>query len=50
MCSVGLCYEIGLGTKESYEQAVRWYKKAAELGSSYAKDKFEELQSKKRRS
>ena len=29
---LGVCYENGLGVKQSYEEAVKWYRKAAEQG------------------
>ena len=33
---LGHCYYYGNGVEQSYEQAVRWYRKAAELGESTA--------------
>lgn len=33
---VGLCYSEGIGTSPSGNEAVKWYRKGAELGDSYA--------------
>ncbi len=33
---LGVCYEIGKGVEQSYEEAVKWYKKAAEQGDTNA--------------
>ena len=33
---LGWCYENGKGVDQSYEEAVKWYRKAAEQGFRYA--------------
>ena len=35
MVDVGLCYEYGRGVEIDKTEAVKWYKKAADLGDKY---------------
>ena len=39
-CSIGLCYENGTGIEKNDEEAVRWYRKAAEQGFAPAQSKL----------
>lgn len=34
-CSVGECYEYGIGTEVDYAQSLAWYKKSADQGYNY---------------
>ena len=34
---MGTCYEFGKGVSKNYEEAVKWYTKAAELGHDFAR-------------
>lgn len=40
---LGMMYRCGLGTKQDYTEASSWYKKASDLGSSYAMLNLAEL-------
>ena len=40
---LGLCYEKGKGVPQSNEEAVKWYRKAAEQGYENAKKALERL-------
>jgi len=39
-------YEYGRGVTQSYEEAVKWYRKAAEQGNFLAQYKLESLEEK----
>ena len=43
---LGTCYEFGKGVEQSYEQAIRWYRKAAEQGHANAKAVLDRLTNK----
>jgi TPR repeat protein len=36
--NLGTMYDVGQGVTQSYTEAVRWYRKAAEQGSKYAQE------------
>ena len=40
---IGYRYEIGIGTEKNYEEAVKWYRLAAEQKNYDAKEALEEL-------
>ena len=40
---MGVCYEMGIGVKKDKQEAVKWYRKAAEQGHSKAKDDLKRL-------
>ena len=41
--NLGVCYEKGRGVTQSYDEAVKWFRKAAEQGYSRAKDSLTRL-------
>ncbi len=43
---LGLMYSTGKGVTQDYQQAIYWYRKAAEQGSEIAKDNFASLETK----
>ena len=42
-CNLGIFYEFGIGTIQSYEKAIKWYSKSAEKGNAYAKEALERI-------
>ena len=40
---MGVCYELGIGVKKDKQEAVKWYRKAAEQGNSSAKNNLRRL-------
>ena len=40
MFNVGYMYEMGMGVTADKNEAIKWYKKAAEKGDKDAKDKL----------
>jgi len=36
-------YENGLGVEQDYAEAIKWYRKAADMGDIDAKEKLQEL-------
>ena len=43
MAYLGLCYECGDGVGLDVAEALKWYRKAADLGSSLAKESLDRL-------
>ena len=41
--NLGLMYEFGDGVEEDFDQAVKWFEKAAERGHEGAQDALEQL-------
>ena len=41
---LGYCYENGIGVEQDSQQAVYWYRKAADNGNKYAKDALNRLE------
>lgn len=41
--NLGYMYKVGLGVKKDYEEALKWYKKAAEQGDEDAKESIAEI-------
>lgn len=42
-CSLGMMYENGEGIEKDMEQAIKWYKKSATQGFSYAVEALQRL-------
>ena len=42
-CNLGYCYYFGQGVPKDYSEAVKWYRKAAEQGHEYAKERLQKL-------
>ena len=40
---LGDCFNYGYGVSSNFDESVKWYQKAADLGDEYAKNKLEEL-------
>ena len=41
---LGICYYIGQGVTQSYTEAVKWYRKAAEQGNVDAKEALKKIE------
>ena len=37
---VGLCYEYGAGVEQNWDEAVRWYRKAAEQDNAFSQEQL----------
>ena len=44
MYQIGQMYESGQGVAQDYDEAMKWYRKAADAGNTYAKNQLHEIE------